>query len=305
MLRVRLLGGVALEVDGRAAEAPASLRLRSLLAFLAFHPGMQARSRLAARFWPEVLDASARGSLRNALLELRRALAPDAERYLVTTRDAVGLGPEDELWVDVREFERATSEGRLGDALALGDEELLPELDDDWVFEAREAHTHALAGLLERMAAEAEAEEELDAAIEYARRLVSLDPLAEDPARRLMRLLAAAGERAAALGVYERLRERLRTELRMAPSAATRELAEGVQAGSPAAAGEGPVAPSSGVVAVLFTDIVRSAELVQELGEAASDRLTHSRLEQVREVALAHGGDVKSFADGLSAVFQS
>jgi predicted ATPase/DNA-binding SARP family transcriptional activator len=306
MLRIRLLGGVALEVDGRAADAPASRRLLSLLAWLALNPGMQPRSRLAARFWPDVLDTSARGSLRNAVLELRRAMAPDAERYLIATRDAVGLGPDEEVWVDMREFERAVSEGRSQDALALGEEELLPELDDDWVFEAREAHAHTLAGLLERAAAEAEEAGELGAAIEYAHRLVGLDPLGEEPARRLMRLLAAAGERAAALGVYERLRERLRADLKMAPSAATRELAEGVRAGPPVGAGTATGVPSPGVVAVLVTDIVRSTELLQELGDAATDRLTHARLGQLRELALAEGGqEVKSFADGLSVVFQS
>lgn len=231
MLRVRLLGGVSLEVDGRVAEPPASRRLLSLLAWLALHPGMQPRSRVAARFWPDVLDASARGSLRTAVLELRRSLKSGAERYLLATRDAIGLGPDDEVWVDVREFERALTEGRWQDALGLANGELLPELVDDWVFEAREAHTHALAGLLERMATEAEKRNELAAAIGYGRRLVNLDPLGEEPGRRLMRLLAAAGEGSAALGVYERLRERLRADLKMAPSAATRELAEAVRAG--------------------------------------------------------------------------
>ena len=238
---------MALEVDGRAAELPASRRLRSLLAWLALNPGMQPRSQVAARFWPDVLDTSARGSLRNAVLELRRSLPPEAGRYLIATRDAVGLGPDEELWVDVREFNRAVSERRPGDALALGEGELLPELDDDWVFDAREAHTHELGGLLERAVTEAEEADELDAAIEYARRLVTLHPLGEEPARRLMRLLSAAGESPAALGVYERLRERLCTELKMAPSAATRELAEALRAGPPTAADMPAEAPSAGI----------------------------------------------------------
>src|SRR5581483_7380817 len=51
-----------------------------------------------------------------------------------------------------------------------------------------------------------------------------LDPLSEDAARALIHRLAAAGDRAAALAVYERLRDRLRTELSIAPSALTREL---------------------------------------------------------------------------------
>ena len=50
--------------------------------------------RLAARFWPDVLDESARASLRVALTELRQALGP-AAGYLVATRETVALdGPD-------------------------------------------------------------------------------------------------------------------------------------------------------------------------------------------------------------------
>lgn len=53
-----------------------------------------------------------------------------------------------------------------------------------------------------------------------------IDPLSEDAYRALMRRLAASGDRAGALTVFESLRERLRAELAIAPSPETRELAE-------------------------------------------------------------------------------
>src|SRR3981081_1477569 len=56
MLRVRLLGDLAIEVDGTAVEPPASRRARALLGWLALDRRMHSRSRLAARFWPDVLD---------------------------------------------------------------------------------------------------------------------------------------------------------------------------------------------------------------------------------------------------------
>src|SRR5688572_3731962 len=115
MLKVRLLGGLALEVDGRAERGPSG-RCGSLLAWLALHPGMQPRARVAARLWPDVLDESARRSLRTALLDLRRELSPEAQRHLVATRDELGLGPPEEVWVDTRAFSEATDEGRLADA---------------------------------------------------------------------------------------------------------------------------------------------------------------------------------------------
>src|SRR5919199_1825725 len=72
MLRVRLLGELAVETDG-GLVAPPSRPARELLAWLALHPGAHPRLELASRFWPDVLESSARASLRTALHELRRA----------------------------------------------------------------------------------------------------------------------------------------------------------------------------------------------------------------------------------------
>ncbi|MBW3609650.1 MAG: DUF4394 domain-containing protein, partial [Actinobacteria bacterium] len=191
MLSLRLLGGLALEVDGKALPAPGG-RCGSLLAWLALHPGMQPRSRVAARLWPDVLDESARRSLRSALLDLRRALGPDVGRYLCATRDEVGLWPLEQVCVDVRAFASAVAEGRLEQALALAQGELLPGFEHDWVYDARDAHREELAHAIECLAADAERLGELPTAIAYTRRLVALDPLAEEHARALIRRLSAA-----------------------------------------------------------------------------------------------------------------
>jgi hypothetical protein len=127
MLRVRLAGALQIEADGHEIVPPRSRRARSLLAYLAAHPGPHSRGHLAARFWPDVLDDSARASLRAALTELRQALGPHAAS-LVATRDTVAL---EDVWVDIRdELPTAT---------------LLTDLDDDWVLELRSAHEHRVA----------------------------------------------------------------------------------------------------------------------------------------------------------------
>ena len=141
MLRVRLAGSLALESDGREIPLPASRRARGLLAYLAAHPGAHGRGELAARFWPDVLDESARTSLRAALSELRRALGPEAES-LVATRETVAL----DAWVDLREFGTFADAGRLEDAVAVCDGELLRGMDDDWVFELRRSHAERRHG---------------------------------------------------------------------------------------------------------------------------------------------------------------
>jgi DNA-binding SARP family transcriptional activator len=228
MLRIHAVGGLRVEVDGSDRTSPAHDRATSLLAWLALNPGSHTRSVVAARFWPDVLDDSARASLRSALWSLRRQLGDGANGVLVATRERVGLA--DDVWVDVAEAERLRSEGRLEEALALGDGELLPELEDEWAYDARDEHRGWRAALLEELAARAEGEGDAKRAIELSRRAAALEPLSEDAHQALMRRLAAAGDRPGALTVYSDLRTRMLKTLRIGPSDETRALAESLRA---------------------------------------------------------------------------
>jgi DNA-binding SARP family transcriptional activator len=225
MLRVRVLGPMRVDLDGGAVEPPASLRAWSLLAYLAIHPGPHRRGDVAARFWPDVLDASARQSLRSAVWALRRALGP-GEGLLVTTREEISLDRSDGVWVDALELERVLAEGQPEDALALGEGELLAGFDEQWALEARAAHRDRVSDALEALATQAERDGDHDTAIRLTRREVALDRLDEAAHRRLMTRLAARGDRSGALSEYELLRERLRRELGVVPAAPTRELAD-------------------------------------------------------------------------------
>src|SRR3954447_26035986 len=115
MLRVSLLGELQAEVEDRPVTAPASRRAWSLLGWLALHPGEHPRGAVAATFWPDVLDASARGSLRNAMWALRRALGPEGEDALVAGRDRIGLRCE----TDLAAFEALLAAGELEAAVEL------------------------------------------------------------------------------------------------------------------------------------------------------------------------------------------
>jgi len=205
MLRIRLVGELGLELDGQRLDAPASRRARSLLAWLAYHPGMHARGRVAAVFWPDVLDHSARASLRTTLTTLRRSLG-DAAGCIVAGRDRVGIQDREDVWIDVREIGRLAAAGRGDEALALSSEDLLTDLDDDWVLEERQAHRDRVAELLAALGEAAEEAGDAEAAVHLARRRLDLDPASEDAARVLMRSLARAGDAAAAVAAYESFR---------------------------------------------------------------------------------------------------
>ena len=61
-----------------------------------------------------------------------------------------------------------------------------------------------------------------------------------------------------------------------------------------------------GVVALLFTDIVRSTELLSRLGDDAADELRRRHFASLRQAVAASGGDeVKSLGDGLMVSFTS
>ena len=256
MLCVRLFGGLALESDGVALPMPERRQACSLLGWLALHPGMHPRSEVAARFWPEVLDSSARKSLRTELVAVRHALGSAGEGALVATRDMVGL-VGDGVCVDAREFERLVRDARLQEAVELGDGELLAGLDDEWVYAARESHRQRLGDVLERLAAQAEATGALEHAIGLSRRRVELDPLREDAQRELIRRLIDAGELSAARVAFDDLARRLRAELRVPPSRETRRLLDDIHGHAEAAASTADAPPLPAALAAAGAQPVR------------------------------------------------
>jgi DNA-binding SARP family transcriptional activator len=217
VLRVRLLGELRLQVDGEDVPAPAGRPVRALLAWLALHPGRHSRADAAAALWPDVLDRSARASLRTALSTLRASVGDG----LAADRDAVGLR---DAWVDALEFAALAEAGRHEAAMSLGDADLLPGLQDEWALLAREEHRERRGEALGALAASAAERGEHEDAVRLARRRTALDPFDEPAHRELMGHLVAAGDVAGALAESERLAERLRRELAVAPSAATRDL---------------------------------------------------------------------------------
>ncbi|HEX6391592.1 MAG TPA: BTAD domain-containing putative transcriptional regulator, partial [Solirubrobacteraceae bacterium] len=189
MLQVRLLGELEVERDDRLIAAPASRRAWELLAWLALNPGEHPRSAVAARFWPDVLDSSARASLRSAAWALRRALGDEQGDVLVAGRDRIGL----RCATDLAAFEAHLAAGEHEAAVALRRGPLLAGFDEDWVLEARDAHDERVGAALARLAATASTPQD---AVAWARRRLALDPLDEQAARELMRRLVDAGDRA-------------------------------------------------------------------------------------------------------------
>ena len=184
---------------------PPGRRAWSLLGWLALHPGEHARGSVAARFWPDVLDSSARASLRSALWELRRALGDDDALHAGRDRIALAARPTSRSSTPTA---RPGSSSRPSRSTAA---RCSPTSTTTGCWRRATSTPSGSAAALARLAAAAP---DPAKAVSWARRRLALDPLDEDAARDLMRRLADAGDRPAALTVYDRLSDRLRESAR-------------------------------------------------------------------------------------------
>jgi DNA-binding SARP family transcriptional activator/tetratricopeptide (TPR) repeat protein len=223
---VRVLGGISIEVDGVAVALPESLRAVALLGWLATHVGPRSRSEVASALWPDVPDSAARNSMRTALWALRRAFGEHAEVVLDTSRNRIGLC---NVEVDVARFDELVADDCLDEALAMSSGELLAGLDDEWAILARESHRDRVTEVLRGQSAKAAANGDSALAVERARHAAELNPLSETCARLLMCRHEEAGDRSLALAAYARIVERLRHELKIAPSDETWQLAHKIR----------------------------------------------------------------------------
>ena len=234
MLGVRVVGRLELTLDGEPLQAPSGRPARSLLGWLATHPGSHPRGVVAAALWPDVTDESARASLRTALSAVRDSLGAGAQIALAADRQTVGLAAPPHVSIDVREFDALLDAGHPAQALAaIGDGELLPGLDADWVLRERDRHRDRVGDAMAQLARDAQAAGDRAGAVAWLKRRAELDPFDEGAHRELIEELDREGDRAAALSVYNRLADRLRRELAVAPSAATRRLAASLRGVEP------------------------------------------------------------------------
>src|SRR5262245_10267714 len=222
LLRVRMLGGFALmSVEGCDLTLPRR-KLRALVALLALAPaGGWPRERLTAMLWGDREEEQARGSLRQALAELRRTLGDQA---IQSDRDTVSFNAG-ALHTDAQEFATLASK-EMSQAVALYGGDLLDgvSLPDaqfgDWLLvERTRLHDIAVRALGRLMA-----DQSGEAAAATAQRLVQLEPTNEEAHRALMRHYAACGDRAHALRQYQHCRDTLQHDLGVKPSVETEKL---------------------------------------------------------------------------------
>ncbi len=215
-VRVTVLGGLAVDIDGNVVPASAwkSRRAAQLVALLALAPSHRLATEQAMdALWPDLAPEAARANLHKTATLARQAMG--SRESVVLRGDAVALWPGHDLTVDLVEFE-----GAARTALASGDParcsdvarrfggELLPEERyEEWAVPVRDRVQLLHLDLLragERWAELAEA-----------------DPTDEPAHRALMRLHFEAGRLHAAIRQFQRLRTILARDVGVLPSPET------------------------------------------------------------------------------------
>jgi DNA-binding SARP family transcriptional activator/predicted ATPase len=233
-LRLALLGKPQIKRNNKPLELT-SVKGQALLAYLAVTRQPHSRSALAGLLWSEMPEDDARANLRVTLSQLRKAI----NDYLIVTRRSIEFNRNNNYWLDVEALENIA---RSGTDLALvadlyrGDfleDFYVPEAlaFEEWLLVERERLRQLALEALGQLAGAALEQGRFTDGLNAVRRLLNLEPWLETGHQQLMKLLAAAGQRSAALAQYETCRRLLAEELGVEPSAETVALFETISRG--------------------------------------------------------------------------
>jgi DNA-binding SARP family transcriptional activator len=237
-LKIHLLGGFDLFCGNEALPPPATLKARSLLAYLVTHRDRACpREGLADLFWSDRPGDKALRSLSTALWQIRRVLPPG--EYLISDARSVRFNSQSDYWLDVAAFERLLNWKQeespewvgesfdpalesvglplellaLRQAVALYRGGFLDGFYDDWCLEER----YRLEGLyleaLQKLVTAHERLGRLQDALHYAELLLARNALLEDVHCTAVRLHVQLGNPSEAIRQAQWCRDVLRSEL--------------------------------------------------------------------------------------------
>lgn len=246
-LQFFLLGPPQVRLHGVPVADFATAKGQALLYYLVVTGRPHPRETLADLLWPDMPEGQARRNLTKALSDLPPEFGP----YLLLDRHQVAFNTEQPYWLDVAEFESSivnrppaerfsdVSVTALRQAIELYRGDFLSGLTvrnaqpfEEWSLAQREYWRGLLLQALDSLVevALAGGEAELPSGLEFAQRLLTLDPWRETAHRQMMRLLVRSGQRTAALAHYETCRQVLLAELGVEPDAETTALYESLKA---------------------------------------------------------------------------
>jgi DNA-binding SARP family transcriptional activator len=238
--RIYLTGRIAAEQDGRLCLDERDLHGRQ--GRLAFVYLMAHRHRPARR--DELVDVLWSGApprefevAFSAVLSRLRALFRNGLRSgaIAVEHGTITVRLPSEVWIDIeaalnatdlcegarRRDDRTAAWSHANVAVAIARRPFLPDEEAPWITAWRTKLDAILVRGLSSLMTISALNNELTVAIQYAEEILAIEPYRETVYQELMRLHASMGNRAEALRVLTRCRERLRDELGIAPSPQT------------------------------------------------------------------------------------
>lgn len=333
-LRLRLLGGFAVERDGRPLTTTwRREQARSLVKMLAMAPGRRMhREEIIDVCWPDVDVDAGRRNLRVTLHAARHALEPElapraSSAYLHAQGVLVALDPDvttdlDELAEQVDALGDSDAVEHLEELRSRLRTELLPENRyADWTGPARSRQRRLAGQVVRRLVDAALRDCRPSIAIDVLREELEGDPVDEDLHRLLINTLLETGDQSGAVLQYHRCRDVLAAELGVNPGAQIERLYRAaLAAGDSAAIMDSPVdvpsmrslpqyvpaAPQAGLVGrdAVISDISEATDVPVHvvLGEPGVGRTSVAAAVARRHAA---GGGIVVWGTGQPAGFRS
>ena len=346
-LTISVLGELQVLIDDVPIQSFESDKVRALLAYLVVEADRShSREGLIGLLWPDSPEEAARHNLRQALFNLRLVLGDHIAKppYLLITRNEIQFNRDSDYTLDLDQFNTyfAAWEGnqnrekedapsllhQLEEMAKLYRGEFLQHFFigdsgefEDWIVVQRETLRQHMMDALTHLANEFELRADFQTARRYAARQLELDPWHEEAHCQIMRVLALAGQRSAALAQYETCRRVLAEELGVAPAPETTALYQQirekpivrnkpVQIAAPVEVERKPggiqTQPKpTGTVTFLFTDIEGSTRLWEQHSEAMQQAF--ARQEAILRTAMVahHGYIYKMIGDAFQVAFST
>ncbi|WP_328331088.1 hypothetical protein OHA70_10485 [Kribbella sp. NBC_00382] len=250
-LRVHLFGPFQIVSADREVAGSILRKAQELLALVLLAPQRNVRRELAAEVvWPDAGPEASRKAIRQALWQIHQVTDPDgqdSQRLVLTDGDLLRVNPDRPLWTDVDAFTERARTAQLtrtedltdadlvtmDQASALYRGPLLTSCYEEWCLAERAQLEDLHITLLDKLSSGCERRGRPEAAIQWAQKLLEIEPAHERSHRRLMRLYYLTDDRTRALRQYRRCQQVLADELGVCPQARTEALAVEIGTGKP------------------------------------------------------------------------
>ena len=221
-LRVILFGCPHISSNPDGTEVKLTRIVQILLAYLLLQrQRSHSREVLAGTLWSDNGQKSARACLNTALWRLRNAIEayahPDSPFLILSQQGEVRFNASSSYWLDVEAFENHVDrlpsrlpqdidETHILDAqqaVELYQGDLMEGYYEDWILHERERLRNCYLSSLAFLMSANRLNHNLEASLEYGKKILQQEPLREEIHREMMRLYSQAGQRALAIQQYE------------------------------------------------------------------------------------------------------